>query len=247
MSKVYLGNEHISQANMIVANIVDGVTLSNDTVSAETLVEGYTAHDSKGKAITGTNPYEKNETDSTVNTQAELIAQIQEALIGKEATGDIVIGGGGAEIGTILNDDGTQSLIITDKNDTVEDLTTMPDEIDTQTDLIAQIKAELDAKAEGGGGSGSGGNSSETCTVTLVVDAPNMDNFTVHYLNNNYELATTTLDAMNGGTFTVAKDTIIAITPWMASGSATGGCTCIFGDMSGGAFIVSGDGTLLYA
>ena len=65
----------------------------------------------------------------------------------------VTSGGGGAKIATILNDDGTQKLIISDK-DSVIDLTPLDSEINEQTDLIAQIQAELDAKAEGGGGSG---------------------------------------------------------------------------------------------
>lgn len=55
--------------------------------AAEQIVEGYEAIDGEGAVVTGTNPYEKTVTDTTVNTQAGLIEQIQAALVGKTATG----------------------------------------------------------------------------------------------------------------------------------------------------------------
>lgn len=67
-----------------------GTDTSGDTVTPETLVTGYTAHDASGEPITGVNPYELTSTNATVDEQADLIAQIQTALEGKAA------GGGGS-------------------------------------------------------------------------------------------------------------------------------------------------------
>lgn len=75
----------ISQIQAALGGKGAGVDLSSDTVVAEVLVEGYTAHDSTGNVVVGTNPYEKTATDTTVNAQADLISQIQAALASKIA------------------------------------------------------------------------------------------------------------------------------------------------------------------
>jgi hypothetical protein len=63
------------------------IDLTSDTVTADSLTEGEVAHGANGESIIGTNPYEKKATDSEVNTQATLIAQIKTALDGKTAGG----------------------------------------------------------------------------------------------------------------------------------------------------------------
>ena len=61
------------------------IDLTNDTVVEDSLIVGFVAHDASGNVIAGTNPYEKNKTDETVDLQANLIQQIQAALEGKAA------------------------------------------------------------------------------------------------------------------------------------------------------------------
>jgi hypothetical protein len=74
---------------MAVNKVIYGTTvlvdLTQDSVTADALVEGKTAHGADGEPITGTNPYAKAETDATVNEQADLIERIKTALARKES------------------------------------------------------------------------------------------------------------------------------------------------------------------
>lgn len=86
--------------DMAVNKIVYGTTvlvdLTSDSVTADALEAGKTAHGKDGNIVTGKNPYVKATTDAAVNTQAALIDQIMTALDGKVAGG----GGGGVSIAT---------------------------------------------------------------------------------------------------------------------------------------------------
>ena len=88
-------------------------------------------------------------------------------------------------------------------------------EVDSQAKLIAQIIGALDNKAVGG-------KNVEMSTCTVVVYVPNMQDFTVYYLNDSLQATTIVLDAMTGGTFQAAKGTIIAIKPWSSMAKAEG-------------------------
>lgn len=73
------------------------VDLTGDNVTADSLVTGYTAHGADGEIVKGANPYKLEPTNAEVGTQSDLIAQIQNALVGKAAGG----GGGITPTGTI--------------------------------------------------------------------------------------------------------------------------------------------------
>ena len=79
--------------NKIVLNTDDGeqvlVDLTGDNVKADALVVGHTAHGADGEPVEGANPYELETTDAEVQTQSDLIEQIQTALVGKAAGGGI--------------------------------------------------------------------------------------------------------------------------------------------------------------
>lgn len=87
--------------NKIVLNTENGeqvlADLTGDSVTPDSLVVGFTAHDKSGGAITGQNPYAKADTDETVNTQSDLIDKISAALVGKGA------GGNGGSIPTTIS------------------------------------------------------------------------------------------------------------------------------------------------
>ena len=77
--------------------------LTGDTVAADSLVSGITAHGRDGEVVTGTNPYNKTETDTEVATQKDLIDQIATALEGKAAGGGIDTSDATATAGDILS------------------------------------------------------------------------------------------------------------------------------------------------
>lgn len=65
------------------------VDLTGDSVTADSLIVGHTAHGADGEIVEGANPYELEATNTEVGTQADLIARISAALEGKAAGGGI--------------------------------------------------------------------------------------------------------------------------------------------------------------
>lgn len=82
------------------------VDLTGDTVTADSLVVGSVAHGADGEIVEGANPYELEATNTEVETQTDLIAQIQTALEGKASPG-----GGITPTGTIeITENGTYDV-----------------------------------------------------------------------------------------------------------------------------------------
>ena len=79
--------------------------------------------------------------------------------------------------------------------------------------LITRVNAAKNIAASLPEAGGSGGDV-EMCTVTIEINAPSFDDFTVYSSNSNLQVVTTTVDSMSGGTFQAAKGTIAVVTPW---------------------------------
>ena len=83
------------------------IDLTGDTIDAEHVLSGYTAHDKSGAAITGTNTFDSDTSEDTV--------AVAEMLIGKtaHARGSLLTGtmpNNGAVAGTISAVDGTYTV-----------------------------------------------------------------------------------------------------------------------------------------
>lgn len=81
--------------------IYDGTTLidlTGDTVAANKLLSGYTAHDKSGASITGSCTYDSNTTDATAST-SEILATKTAYVNGAKITGEMT--NNGSVTGTI--------------------------------------------------------------------------------------------------------------------------------------------------
>jgi hypothetical protein len=96
-----------------------------------------------------------------------------------------------------------------------------------------------------GSGGGSGG-SIETCSVLFNSEAPTVDSATVYYVNENMEVSTQNFDIRSGTTITVAKNTILTVTPWINSAQTSGECTKIMANGFGGSYVINGESTITY-
>lgn len=97
-------------ANYINKVIVNGVTkidLTGDTVTAETLISGATAHDKSGAPITGTNDWDSNTTDATA-AAAEILATKTAYINKAKVTGTMP--NRGAADGVISTKTGTYTI-----------------------------------------------------------------------------------------------------------------------------------------
>ena len=97
ISKITIGTENGDRV------LVD---LTGDSVNADSLVVGHTAHGADGEVVEGANPYELEATNDEIGTQTDLISQISAALEGKAAPS-----GGITPTGTIqITENGTHDV-----------------------------------------------------------------------------------------------------------------------------------------
>lgn len=117
--KAYFGEIPINLIKIV--NAFGDVDLSQDTVNPNVLVEGYTAHNSMGEFITGINPYEKSSTDAAIANIVTAIASKGVTIPPNYTLNDLAdlinsiqVGGNGAVVSSIINSDGTQTIVITE-------------------------------------------------------------------------------------------------------------------------------------
>ena len=88
--------------NKVVYGAVTLIDITDSTVTSDKLVQGAAAYNKAGEKIEGSNPYELETTNTEVQTQTDLIEQIQDALKNKAS------GGGTTEIWTLTLEDGSE-------------------------------------------------------------------------------------------------------------------------------------------
>lgn len=87
------------------------------------------------------------------------------------------------------------------------------------------------------GGSSGGSSSIETCTVQISLDGPPVEMPTYYYTDENFNVKSITIDA---GLLVVPKNTIVAISGWSATSTASG-CTQLFYMMGFAAYQITGN------
>lgn len=65
-----------TNVNKVVINGMTKIDLTGDTVNAEKLLSGYTAHDKSGAAITGTCTFNADTSDTTASADEVLSGEI---------------------------------------------------------------------------------------------------------------------------------------------------------------------------
>lgn len=93
-----MANQYV---NKVVINGVTKIDLTGDTVTAEKILSGFTAHDKSGAPITGTNTYNADTSGTTATADEVLAGEKFIGPTGQEVTGTMPNrGGAGGSIST---------------------------------------------------------------------------------------------------------------------------------------------------
>lgn len=228
---------------MAVNKVIYGTTvlvdLTKDSVTADALVEGKTAHGADGEPIAGTNPYAKAETDATVDEQAELIQQIKTALSIKGAAPNLQ-SKAITENGTYTADDGYGGLLsvaVSVAPNLQEKTVTENGEVvpDSGYDGLSKVVVNV---------ASSGGGSLEVFGGTVLCkSAPMLMDTTAMYTDVT---GTYTEESVSAGqSISVAKESLVAIRTSDGTPKATSGCTRVGGGMGCYVFRVTSDGFVI--
>lgn len=140
-------------------SIIDTPLSNFGNAATSDVVVDKTFTSSNGLVLTGNNPYKKTETNNEVNTQKDLISQIQTALANKTA------GGSGSSLDT-SDANVTEAVLFKNyiaygANDRrVVGSFTLDSEINSQNSLLTQIQSALQNKSSASG-------TKETWTFTM--------------------------------------------------------------------------------
>lgn len=93
--------------NKIIYNGKTLIDLTSDTVTADKMISGFTAHDKSGEVITGTCDYDANTQDATA-AQAEILSGKTAYVRGSKLTGTMP--NNGAVTGSIATKDGVYTI-----------------------------------------------------------------------------------------------------------------------------------------
>lgn len=171
--------------------------------------------------------------DDELSTQDDLIAQIQAAVDNLPEAG---CGEPTLQSKTVTPSTSSQTVTADSGYDGLNTVTVKGDANLVPANIVSG-KSIFGVVGTYSGGSSGGSSSIETCTVQISLDGPPMGMTTYYYTDENFNVKSITTDA---GLLVVPKNTIVAISGWSASSTASG-CTQLFYMMGFAAYQITGN------